>query len=132
METRTPEIYTYCHHLSLHDALPILRHTDRRSGRSGKPQKPSLASGGSAPTPLKRRIGICNKSRSPPFCVPDMISNWQGASSEPDQGRPLEKKRNGINGDHVLSHPPCRSEESRVGKECGSTCRSRGSPYPLK
>src|SRR3546814_6527308 len=93
METRTPEIYTYCHHLSLHDALPILRHTDRRSGRSGKPQKPSLASGGSAPTPLKRRIGICNKSRSPPFCVPDMISNWQGASSEPDQGRPLEKKR---------------------------------------
>src|SRR3546814_4236425 len=80
------------------------RHTDRRSGRSGKPQKPSLASGGSAPTPLKRQIGICNKSRSPPFCVPDMISNWQGALSEPDQGRPLEKKRNGINGDHVLSH----------------------------
>src|SRR3546814_12695194 len=23
-----------------------------------------------------------------------------------------------------------RSEERRVGKECGSTCRSRGSPYP--
>src|SRR3546814_1631979 len=88
-----------------------------------------LASGGSAPTPLKRRIGICNKSRSPPFCVPDMISNGQGASSEPDQGRPLEKKRNGINGDHVLSHPPCRSEERRVGKECVSTCRSRWSPY---
>src|SRR3546814_9056772 len=25
--------------------------------------------------------------------------------------------------------PPCRSEESRVGKECVSTCRSRWSPY---
>src|SRR3546814_19976974 len=23
-----------------------------------------------------------------------------------------------------------RSEERRVGKECGSTCRARGSPYP--
>src|SRR3546814_18898280 len=30
------------------------------------------------------------------------------------------------------AHGPCmigRSEERRVGKECGSTCRSRGSPY---
>src|SRR3546814_11271579 len=25
-----------------------------------------------------------------------------------------------------------RSEERRVGKECGSTCRSRWVPYPLK
>src|SRR3546814_20602125 len=25
---------------------------------------------------------------------------------------------------------PTRSEERRVGKECGSTCRSRWSPYP--
>src|SRR3546814_19595826 len=25
-----------------------------------------------------------------------------------------------------------RSEERRVGKECGSTCRSRGSPYTQK
>src|SRR3546814_12076491 len=25
-----------------------------------------------------------------------------------------------------------RSEERRVGKECGSTCRSRGSPYHYK
>src|SRR3546814_16485299 len=25
-----------------------------------------------------------------------------------------------------------RSEERRVGKECGSTCRSRWSPYPAK
>src|SRR3546814_3680480 len=26
--------------------------------------------------------------------------------------------------------PPARSEERRVGQECVSTCRSRGSPYP--
>src|SRR3546814_13546634 len=26
----------------------------------------------------------------------------------------------------------CRSEESRVGKECVSTCRSRWLPYPRK
>src|SRR3546814_17350546 len=25
-----------------------------------------------------------------------------------------------------------RSEERRVGKECVSTCRTRGSPYPIK
>src|SRR3546814_16949991 len=29
----------------------------------------------------------------------------------------------------VLSVPVMRSEERRVGKECVSTCRSRGSPY---
>src|SRR3546814_11134784 len=28
----------------------------------------------------------------------------------------------------VRRRPPVRSEESRVGKECVSTCRSRGSP----
>src|SRR3546814_17051297 len=27
---------------------------------------------------------------------------------------------------------PCRSEERRVGKECVSTCRSRGPPYHKK
>src|SRR3546814_15059211 len=30
----------------------------------------------------------------------------------------------------VLRDTPRRSEERRVGKECGSTCRSRWSPYP--
>src|SRR3546814_17279672 len=29
-----------------------------------------------------------------------------------------------------LAIAPGRSEERRVGKECVSTCRSRGSPYP--
>src|SRR3546814_13146734 len=30
---------------------------------------------------------------------------------------------------HLLKVPQERSEERRVGKECVSTCRSRGSPY---
>src|SRR3546814_15031601 len=35
-----------------------------------------------------------------------------------------------LRGDLRLSR--ARSEERRVGKECVSTCRSRGSQYPLK
>src|SRR3546814_11097930 len=31
---------------------------------------------------------------------------------------------------HVAARLQTRSEERRVGKECVSTCRSRGSPYP--
>src|SRR3546814_11937014 len=32
--------------------------------------------------------------------------------------------------DGWIAAMPGRSEERRVGKECGSTCRSRGWPYP--
>src|SRR3546814_14803363 len=32
-------------------------------------------------------------------------------------------------GDNAAFHEAKRSEERRVGKECVSTCRSRGSPY---
>src|SRR3546814_12224516 len=44
-------------------------------------------------------------------------------------------RRNGAAGHSVLAflHRGCpRSEERRVGKECGSTCRSRWSPYHKK
>src|SRR3546814_15585051 len=34
-----------------------------------------------------------------------------------------------INTVHNLPPQGCRSEERRVGKECVSPCRSRGSPY---
>src|SRR3546814_18138106 len=37
----------------------------------------------------------------------------------------FERGKNGL--DRIL--PETRSEERRVGKECVSTCRSRGSPY---
>src|SRR3546814_15314098 len=48
-------------------------------------------------------------------------------------------QRGAAAGDGVFEDPPyrvgeqavaLRSEERRVGKECGSTCRSRWSPYP--
>src|SRR3546814_18751934 len=32
----------------------------------------------------------------------------------------------------VHRHEAARPEERRVGKECGRTCRPRGSPYALK
>src|SRR3546814_16909912 len=36
-----------------------------------------------------------------------------------------------LDGDEITGLPMYRrSEERRVGKECVSTCRSRGSPYP--
>src|SRR3546814_20688279 len=37
-----------------------------------------------------------------------------------------------IDGNSLRGHlsPPGRSEERRVGKECGRTCRLRVSPYP--
>src|SRR3546814_12424322 len=34
--------------------------------------------------------------------------------------------------EQVLSYPEDRSEERRVGKECVSTCSTRGSPYHTK
>src|SRR3546814_12312814 len=36
----------------------------------------------------------------------------------------------GANGEGLRIRDLERSEERRVGKECVSTCRSRGSPYP--
>src|SRR3546814_11320330 len=39
---------------------------------------------------------------------------------------------NVINGFDFVATTDTRSEESRVGKECVSTCRSRWSPYPYK
>src|SRR3546814_19542589 len=46
----------------------------------------------------------------------------------PADGRPFQRG----NGYHVAFLAPDRSEESRVGKECVSTCRSRCSPYHYK
>src|SRR3546814_18620938 len=41
-----------------------------------------------------------------------------------------------VGGGHLEAHAraavAARSEERRVGKECGSTCRSRSSPYHYK
>src|SRR3546814_19012941 len=49
-----------------------------------------------------------------------------GAAGDHRATRPWSRCHVSVTG--VLS----RSEERRVGKECGSTWRSRGSPYPKK
>src|SRR3546814_1069659 len=41
----------------------------------------------------------------------------------------MKPKPNETVGSTHVPHRPWRSEERRVGKECGSTCRSRWSPY---
>src|SRR3546814_14872071 len=38
-ETATTEIYTYCHTLSLHDALPIFQQTNERRSSSRVPRR---------------------------------------------------------------------------------------------
>src|SRR3546814_20869876 len=43
----------------------------------------------------------------------------------------LIEQVDGLHG-FTLQDRSVRSEERRVGKECGSTCRSRWSPYNLK
>src|SRR3546814_12022719 len=49
---------------------------------------------------------------------------WRGAA-----GRPVVPAEDDDGGDlHGLLATSARSEERRVGKECGGTCRSRGSP----
>src|SRR3546814_14738791 len=44
----------------------------------------------------------------------------------------LEERRNALTLNDLLRVKTTRSEERRVGKECVSTCRSRGSPYHYK
>src|SRR3546814_18469222 len=71
----------------------------------------------------------------------DMVHARNGAMCEVDQFRRLVVKkyyfrrlmRKFLTFARMLSMArPYRSEERRVGKECVSTCRSRGSTYPLK
>src|SRR3546814_12217964 len=58
----------------------------------------------------------------------------QGHCEEQEvDGPAVDEQRLTDDGDVVQQrHRDLRSEERRVGKECGSTCRSRGSPYPSK
>src|SRR3546814_17700152 len=51
-----------------------------------------------------------------------------GGEAERSLGRTVDRLRG--EGANVTDSP--RSEERRVGKECVSTCRSRGAPYPKK
>ena len=58
----------------------------------------------------------------PPKNLAENCNAWQWAKKK---GFATEKEMRAWCGEHYLE----RSEERRVGKECGFVCRSRWSPY---
>src|SRR3546814_12309994 len=122
-DTATTEIYTYCHTLSLHDALPSSVNASDLSTpekaalpvRLTKPfRSPGLLSG------LSRSSGATKPKRLPaPSPHTDIWLTTVCASTRAS----ISKSATAI---WLRSS---RSEERRVGKECVSTCRSRWSPY---
>src|SRR3546814_8441480 len=76
-DTATPEIYTYCHPLSLHDALPIGADDLRRDGeglcRRGRPARPCRPGTGESrrrngrDALAHRRLGPGSRRRAAPF-----------------------------------------------------------------
>src|SRR3546814_16853911 len=73
---------------------------------------------------------------------PTLLVSFARSGSSPESVAAVELVRESVtttrflditcNGDGELArrgHGRVRSEERRVGKECVSTCRSRGSPY---
>src|SRR3546814_13370960 len=104
--TATTEIYTYCHTLSLHDALPV-SHQLGDLGRPAGSELPAAAPGGEV-EPAHRRAHLGDRLVA--------VGEMRAVVEVEQHHRPL--------GGHED-----RSEERRVGKECVSTCRSRWSPY---
>src|SRR3546814_16845861 len=101
-DTATSEIYTYLHTLSLHDSLTIYQ-----PGHFG----------------ADRHLPRADACRLP-----------REAHRDADDARPCGSQAAGCRHpreERALtwrSATSLRSEESRVGKECVSTCRSRWSP----
>src|SRR3546814_4788373 len=58
--------------------------------------------------------------------LPPARARLETAPPRDDRGVPDAPRLRGV---RVPALPQDRSEERRVGKECGSTCRSRWSPY---
>src|SRR3546814_16035013 len=127
--------YTYGHTLSRKDALPTYCKNnavwpDIKNTSWGYPNHPGnepLESPAPYPRPLAgwpvhRRLhtvaGIPATTSTGWVCY-SMIHHWTSYSA----GYSLRKQ-----GQRLLPPPPMRSEERRVGKECVSTCRYRGSP----
>src|SRR3546814_12825165 len=120
IDPATTEIYTYCHTLSLHYALPIsLRlpflgaHPAERLEQRGDAAR--LAERGDAQR--LDRIGIA--------CRFDL------AQQLGLDGFDIAHRHSSCSGGAAaagIMFPQTRSEERRVGKECVSTCRSRWSP----
>src|SRR3546814_11748070 len=109
--------YSYCNPLSLHDALPISSFI----GTAIEFYDFYVYA-----TAAALVIG--------PVFFPQTSGTAQMLSSFLTFGiaflaRPLGSALFGHFGDRIGRKSTLRSEERRVGKECVSTCRSRGSPY---
>src|SRR3546814_9394735 len=86
--------------------------------------------------PDQERLPVCRDRRIGDEVEEDVETG--GRLEEAEAGCNAER---GKIGERIVDEPPdqrdergqdedLRSEERRVGKECVSTCRSRGSPYP--
>src|SRR3546814_16692805 len=76
--------------------------------------------------PKGSSCGVSARERKPdPFPCPDGVDpiDWDGLKSN------RKAKRASLSEGAHRQIVNKRSEERRVGKECVSTCRSRGSPY---
>src|SRR3546814_18022461 len=122
-EPATTEIYTYRHTLSLHDALPISpdreweRFVDLRFRLN-----PDLPRSARLMLSLERDIDdddVLKISCRKPLSL--YVTREMTRPGMDGLQRWVE-----VNQGSAAMIP--RSEERRVGKECGSTCRSRGSP----
>src|SRR3546814_17239049 len=116
-DTATTEIYTYCHTLSLPDALPIcgVEIADRRPCVAAQQVGESavvVQHGGVALQDESAIVGLDS-------LVPATGAVVQQADAVPG---PPERR---IASHGALQRELGDSEERRVGKECGSTCRYR-------
>src|SRR3546814_11427919 len=111
--TPTTKIYTYCHTLSLHDALPLLGVVDEFEYVIVPPKNCDEAWRLLEEPPLASRLG---------FTIA-LVKNAFGRLMSL-----IEHARDSA----ALPPDRSRSEERRVGKACVRTCRSRWSPDHLK
>src|SRR3546814_17096434 len=124
-DTSTTEIYTYLHTLSLHDALPISyvsRQVVDTITRAYMDQKPLFE--------LIRRAGVVIASGHQ-VVTATLAAPPVAQRLEVKIGAPLlriVRILNDASNRPVEYMDMLRSEECRVGKECVSTCGSRGLP----
>src|SRR3546814_13959632 len=81
-----------------------------------------------APGPLEEIVDGLHFHRTPGESTGGnpLLREWRDISAHADAIESLVRQ---WRPDIIHAHSPVRSEESRVGKECVSTCRSRWSPY---
>src|SRR3546814_18179076 len=121
-DTATNEIYTYCHTLALHDALPI-------SVSSGDDSH-GIAIGGAL-----IRIGEITGSAKRYYeqsekCITDALG--AAVCAAPTAAWPPHRICGGAarlrRAHYACDYATNRSEGRRVGNGCGSTCSARWSP----